>query len=49
MLELNARPGLNIQLCNDHGLLPILNRVRKMNNIPASAAARAELGKSLSE
>ncbi len=49
MLELNARPGLSIQLCNDHGLLPRLNKVKAMKHIPAEASSRAELGKTLSE
>lgn len=47
MLELNARPGLNIQLCNDHGLLPMLREVESIQTVPASAAERARLGQSL--
>lgn len=49
MLELNARPGLNIQLCNDHGLLPILRKVAALKTLPAHAAERAALGKALTE
>jgi len=33
ILELNARPGLSIQLANRHGLLPRLNAVDKYKNV----------------
>ena len=47
MLELNARPGLNIQLCNGHGLLPLLNQAAKLTAIPPRFEARVELGKAI--
>ncbi len=34
MLEVNARPGLNIQLANESGLLTRLKKVEKIKNIP---------------
>ncbi|MCG8672000.1 MAG: alpha-L-glutamate ligase-like protein [Pseudomonadales bacterium] len=43
MLELNARPGLNIQLCNDHGLLPRLHQVENLDSIPAKAQQRVAM------
>ncbi|MCG8317146.1 MAG: alpha-L-glutamate ligase-like protein [Pseudomonadales bacterium] len=48
MLELNARPGLNIQLCNGHGLLPLLKKVAKLNSIPPLVEQRVRLGKEIS-
>lgn len=47
MLELNARPGLNIQLCNDNGLLPLLRKAEKIKHVPDSAHERVEMGYSL--
>lgn len=47
MLELNARPGLSIQLANKLGLLPRLRWLEQMDNIPESVEARAALAKSL--
>ncbi len=47
VLEYNARPGLNIQLANQMGLLKRLEMVRSLENIPADAAARVVLGKRL--
>ncbi len=44
MLELNARPGLNIQLCNDSGLLPLLRKAESLVNIPTSSQERVEIG-----
>jgi alpha-L-glutamate ligase-like protein len=47
MLEINARPGLSIQLANKRGLLPSLRRLEAMAEIPASIEARIELAKAL--
>ncbi|MBE0436502.1 MAG: alpha-L-glutamate ligase-like protein [Methylomicrobium sp.] len=47
MLEINARPGLSIQLANKKGLLPRLEAVEKLKKIPATAAERVELAKKL--
>lgn len=47
MLELNARPGLNIQLCNNHGLLPLLRKVETITKIPSSASERVTIGREL--
>lgn len=43
LLELNARPGLSIQLANGCGLSPRLRRLEACNAIPATAAGRAAL------
>jgi len=43
VLEYNARPGLNIQLANQMGLLGRLQAVEKLEEIPESAEARVEL------
>lgn len=47
MLEINARPGLSIQLANKRGLLPRLEAVENLKKIPASAAERVALAKEL--
>ncbi len=47
MLEVNARPGLSIQLANKVGLLPRLRRIEAMAEIPASVTERVRLAKSL--
>jgi alpha-L-glutamate ligase-like protein len=47
MLEINARPGLSIQLANKIGMLPRLRQIEKMRDIPASIAERVQLAKSL--
>lgn len=47
MLEINARPGLSIQLANKKGLLPRLQKVEKMKTIPASPAERILLAKEI--
>ncbi len=43
VLELNARPGLNIQLANGCGLIHVLRRLEAMEKIPEQAADRAAL------
>ena len=40
MLELNARPGLNVQLANQRGLLTNLNTIENLDKIPADADQR---------
>ncbi|WP_353248756.1 alpha-L-glutamate ligase-like protein [Salinisphaera sp. T31B1] len=47
VLEYNARPGLNIQLANQMGLLNRLEKVRALETIPESAGERVALGKRL--
>ena len=44
MLELNARPGLAIQIANNQGLAPILQYAEKIGTIPKDPAARVQLG-----
>ena len=44
MLELNARPGLAIQIANNQGLAPILRYAEKIGTIPKDPAARVQLG-----
>ncbi len=41
MLELNARPGLSIQIANQAGLLPRLEKVKAAKGIKRTAAERA--------
>lgn len=40
LLELNARPGLSIQVANGEGLLPRLQKVEALEKIPAQASER---------
>lgn len=47
VLELNARPGLAIQLANKHGLRPALQKLAAMPSVPAHAEGRVELALSL--
>jgi alpha-L-glutamate ligase-like protein len=47
MLEMNARPGLSIQLANRIGLLPRLRHVESLDVIPESVAERVQLAKTL--
>jgi alpha-L-glutamate ligase-like protein len=47
MLEINARPGLSIQLANRAGLLPRLKRIEDCIKIPESARERVSLARSL--
>jgi len=47
MLELNARPGLNIQLANQRGLLENLKTIESMENIPAEVDQRVAFAQSL--
>ena len=47
MLELNARPGLAIQIANGQGLEPILKYAQTLGTIPASAKRRVQIGKEI--
>ena len=47
MLEINARPGLSIQLANKKGLLPRLQKIEKIKTIPDSSAERVLLAKEI--
>jgi alpha-L-glutamate ligase-like protein len=47
MLEMNARPGLSIQLANGLGLLKRLRRIEAMQTVPDCIADRVALAKSL--
>jgi alpha-L-glutamate ligase-like protein len=42
LLELNARPGLSIQIANDRGLLPRLNQIETIEAFAPSLDARVE-------
>lgn len=43
MLEINARPGLNIQMSNREGLAPILEQIMEAGKFPESAEDRVAL------
>jgi len=45
VLELNARPGLNVQIANQAGLLDRLNRLQAESEIPPTPQARVMLAK----
>jgi len=47
MLELNARPGLSIQIACGQGLLINLQKVEKHSHLPTNIDARLELAKGL--
>jgi alpha-L-glutamate ligase-like protein len=47
MLELNARPGLSIQLAIGHGLLNSLQRVEACQHLPKNMDARLEFAKGI--
>lgn len=47
MLEMNARPGLSIQIANRCGLLKRLQKVEALDTIPESIEERVKLAKSL--
>ncbi|MFK7815858.1 MAG: alpha-L-glutamate ligase-like protein [Gammaproteobacteria bacterium] len=49
MLELNARPGLNVQLANQLGLLANLKYLEQKDKIPTDVHQRVVLAQSLSE
>lgn len=43
MLELNARPGLNVQIANQTGLYHRLNKIEQIKTLPTSVEARMAL------
>ena len=47
MLEINARPGLSIQIANQQGLLHYLHQVETTEKIPDSVIERVKLGQRL--
>jgi len=47
VLELNARPGLNIQLANQKGLTPRLKTIDNLAHIPEDISERVKLAKEL--
>jgi len=47
MLELNARPGIAVQVANNMGLSPRLHRVRALESIPPDAAERCDLARAI--
>ena len=47
MLEINARPGLSIQLANRMGLLPRLRHVEALKEIPESVSERVQVAKNI--
>ena len=47
VLELNARPGLSIQLANNKGLRPRLELVEKLDSVPKDPGERLALALSL--
>lgn len=47
MLELNARPGLNVQLANQQGLLANLKNIERLENIPGEVDQRVAFAQSL--
>ncbi|MGR9108542.1 MAG: alpha-L-glutamate ligase-like protein [Gammaproteobacteria bacterium] len=49
MLEVNARPGLSIQLANGAGLVTRLRKVENLRNIPESIPARVAIAKALAD
>ena len=49
MLELNARPGLNVQLANQAGLLNKLTYLESLSSLPANVDDRMELAQNLSQ
>ncbi|MBL4606961.1 MAG: alpha-L-glutamate ligase-like protein [Pseudomonadales bacterium] len=49
MLELNARPGLNVQIANGVGLLKMLDQVESLKEVPSSLQERANLAVELAQ
>lgn len=47
MLEINARPGLGIQIANQQGLLSVLQQVESIPQLPVSVKDRVLLGQNL--
>lgn len=49
VLELNARPGLSIQLANRQGLRPLIAAVERLEQKGLSVSARVRLGQTIAE
>jgi len=49
VLELNARPGLSIQLANRRGLRPLIEEVERREPSNLTVRERIRLGQSLAE
>lgn len=49
MLEINARPGLNIQVANQQGLRLLLDKIDRLKKIPTSTEARVAISRQLSQ
>ncbi len=49
MLEMNARPGLSIQIANQCGLLTRLKRIEAIQHLPTTIPERLALAKTLTE
>lgn len=47
MLELNARPGLNVQLANQHGLLANLQKIQDLKELPNGVDQRVDYAQAL--
>lgn len=47
MLELNARPGLNVQIANQNGLLNQLKKIENIDPLPTDIAGRVQLAQLL--
>ena len=47
MLEINARPGVSIQLANNKGLLTGLHKIAALQTIPDSARQRVALAQEI--
>lgn len=47
MLEINARPGLSIQIANQKGLLPFLQQIESIDPLPNSVMERVKLGQKI--
>jgi alpha-L-glutamate ligase-like protein len=48
VLEMNARPGLSIQIANNQGLLPALRSIENLRTIPNIAHERVKMGQEIS-
>ena len=49
MLELNARPGLTVQVANQRGLLLNLRKIEQVRQLPTSIEERMALAQTLHE
>lgn len=49
VLELNARPGLNVQLANRKGLHHALQKIESMRGLPQELAQRIDLAQSIAQ